>query len=80
MVTVTCLFKFPDALTAEARLAVEAPEQDAPVMYSGHAEKLPDKFTELDAATLRVWAKRVARQTGARLQIRQAGRYTWWAQ
>jgi hypothetical protein len=80
MVTTLCHFQFPDGRFALAQVRVEAPEDAAPVQYAGESDLLPDKFTESEASTLRVWAKRVAKQVGAELTITEAGQYDTWAE
>ena len=80
MFTLTCHFQFPDGAVALASVSVPAPEDAAAVQYAGDSDRLPDKFAESEASTLRVWAKRVAVQLGAHLTLTDAGEYDTWAE
>jgi hypothetical protein len=80
MFTVTCLFTFPDGATASAAVTVPSPHSDARVKYTGAADRLPDRFEMCYSTVLPVWARRVARQTGATVTVSENGKYDWHAE
>jgi hypothetical protein len=65
---------------ATATVTTPTPEDAVAVYYAGSSERLLDKFTRSEAATLRIWAVRVAHQVGAMLHISESGQYDYWVE
>ena len=78
MLTIVCSFTWPDGARAQAVLAVPAPENFDPILYSGEYERLP-RQERASAAGFDLWAAEAAAACGAKLTVLRSGQFDVWA-
>ena len=82
MMTLTCSLKLSDGRSVSAAISAAAPEDDAPVTWSGETTLVPahDRVVETSPAVLAVIFRNLARELGAEFSEWTDGEYRTWSE